>query len=191
TAFFEREPEFFIDNNEILADVLTLYFTDYEPVSCFVAMVQEKTVGYIIGTRDVSMMKKIFFRKILSKFIVRLIRGRVFFKKRFLLFSLNVLRSVLRGEFAAPDFSGEYPATLHINIDKNFRNRGLGSRLITMYLAYLKENMVKGVHFGTMSNGAKEFFLKSEFSILYETKRTWPRYYFKKDMPYYIFGKVL
>lgn len=49
TAFLEESRKVFFDDDEILADALTLYFTDYEPDSCFVAVKNDKIIGYIKG----------------------------------------------------------------------------------------------------------------------------------------------
>ena len=52
TAFLGKPRTDFFDDDEILADALTLYFTDYEPGSCFVAVYGEKVVGYLVGAKD-------------------------------------------------------------------------------------------------------------------------------------------
>ena len=90
-----------------------------------------------------------------------------------------------------PDFSKKYPATLHINIDKGHRESKIGTRLSERYLSFLKDSKIKGVHFGTISEGAKRFFTKAGFDLLFESKRSYLRYYFKRDTPFYIFGKAL
>ena len=42
TAFLDADLHDFFSDEEILADALTLYFTDYEPESCFVAELEEQ-----------------------------------------------------------------------------------------------------------------------------------------------------
>jgi ribosomal protein S18 acetylase RimI-like enzyme len=103
----------------------------------------------------------------------------------------NVFKGFLNGDFSFPSFSRDYPATFHVNIDTEYRGQGVGSRLIENYLNYLKEEKIKGVHFGTMSESAKKFFLKLGFELLFETETIYLRYYFKRKLPYYIFGKKL
>ena len=70
TAFSEGSRKNIFDDDEILADLLTLYFTDYEPNSCFVAVKNDQVIGYIIGTTDVKLMQKIFFIRIVPLLII-------------------------------------------------------------------------------------------------------------------------
>lgn len=191
TAFLEEPRKVFFDDDEILADALTLYFTDYEPDSCFVAVKNDKIIGYIIGTTDVKLMQKIFFIRIIPLLIIKALNKRIIFKRNALNFLIHLLLSLLKGEFIRPDFSKKYPATLHINIDKAFRRQNIGKQLIEYYLKFLKEKNVSGVHFGVMSESAKEFFIKLGFNILFRSKLSYLRYYLGKFIPYYILGNLL
>ncbi|MCR4337661.1 MAG: GNAT family N-acetyltransferase, partial [Candidatus Omnitrophica bacterium] len=56
TAFLGYAPKLF-DSPELVADGLTLYFTDWEPESCFVIEDQGRVVGYVMGTKDVRKME--------------------------------------------------------------------------------------------------------------------------------------
>lgn len=189
TAFLELPVEEFIKDREILADVLTQYYTDYEPDSCFVAVENGNVIGYIIGARDVKLMNKIFKIKILPKLIIKSLRTGILLRRNTLRFFLHVLISFFKGEFYIPDFSKRYPATLHINIDKNFRGYKAGKSLMERYMSFLKENKIPGVHFGTISEEAKLFFTKLGFRMLFEGKRSYLQYAIGKIAPYFVFGK--
>ena len=191
TAFLERERKLFFDDDEILADALTLYFTDFEPDSCLVALDGKRVVGYIFGSINVKRMNSIFAKKILLRSISKALCKGIFLRRGNLKFFIHVTLSFLKGEFFAPDFSGKYPATLHINIDQDYRGHRLGKRLMESYLAYLRGKRVPGVHLGTMSENAKKFFIKSGLSILFKGKRSYLRYILKRDVSYYILGKIL
>jgi len=190
TAFPEESRKVFFDD-EILADTLTLYFTNYEPGSCFVAVKNDKIIGYIIGTTNVKLMRKIFIAKIIPNLVIKGLSRGIIFKRNTRRFLLRILLSLLKGEFIRPNFSKQYPATLHINIDKAFRRQNIGKQLIKYYLKFLKEKNVSGVHFGVMSESAKEFFIKLGFNILYVRKRSYLKYYLRKYITYYIFGILL
>ena len=191
TAFSEGSRKYFFDDDEILADLLTLYFTDYEPNSCFVAVKGGKIIGYIMGTTDVKVMRKIFIAKIIPNLIIKGLSRGIIFKRNTRRFLLHILLSLLKGEFVRPDFSKQYPATLHINIDKAFRRQNIGKQLIEYYLKFLKEKKISGVHFGVTSESAKEFFIKLGFNILFVRKRSYLKYYLRKYITYYIFGILL
>ncbi len=189
TAFLEAGRRNFIDDSELLADALTKYFTDYEPESCFVAVAEGKVIGYLIGARDVRRMNAVSNVKIFPMLCAKaLVRG-AFFKPASAVFFANVIKSFFKGEFSSFDFSNRYPAILHINIDEDFRSRGIGSRLIGRYRDYLRAHKVRGVHFGTMSEKAKDFFCANGFVVLYAGTRSYLRYYLHRESPYYILGE--
>lgn len=191
TSFPGTDRSHFIDDDEILADALTLYYTDYEPGSCFVAVCNDKVVGYIIGTKDVTRMEKVFTKYILPKFVKKAFRRNLFIRIRMWRLFFHIAFSALKGEFYAPHFSTQYPGMLHINIDKEYRGGQLGRRLIDYYLDFLEKQGVKGVHFGTISKGAGVFFMKSGFELLHESKRSYLKYQTGEEVPFYIFGKGL
>ena len=177
-------------DDEILADSLTLYFTDFEPDSSFVAVSGSNVIGYITGAKDVKLMDKIN-SKIFPCILLKAFKRGLFFRGVNLKYFYYSLRSLLRGEFSMPDFSRDYPATLHINIDKDYRGQGVGEKLIEEYLSYLKVSQVKGVHFGALSEGPKRFFTRTGFTMLFQGKRTYFRPYSGEDVNFYIFGRKI
>ena len=190
TSFLGKADDLF-DEPEILADALTLYFTDSEPQSCFVALKDDKVIGYLIGAKNESAMAKVSWFKIYPRlFWVALIRG-LFLKKKTVRFVAGLLASYWKGEFESPDFSQDYPAILHINIARNFRGGGVGHQLVDAYCEYLKQNGVTSVRASTMSDLAKKFFEKCGFVTLFTTHRSYLRYYFQKDIPLYVLGKKI
>jgi len=189
TAFLELDRRKVFNDNEILADALTLYYTDYEPESCFVAEAGSRIVGYIIGSKDVSAMNRIGNRIIFPRLLLKALRRGVFFNKVNARFLFYCLRSMLRGELSAPHFSKEFPATLHINIEEGFRKQKVGQRLVEAYLFNLKNNRVRGVHFGAFSGPGKNFFLKMGFAVLFQSERTYLEPYLGKEVTVYVFGR--
>ena len=180
-----------IFDEEILADLLTMYFTDYEPLSCFVALKVNKVIGYIIGAQDVRKMRRLMKYKIIPRLIYKALGHRQLLCRNNLILMKNIISSYLKGEFIAPDFSKEYPATLHINIRAEYRRQNLGSLLVDYFLDFLKRKNIRGVHFGVMSESAKDFFIKLNFNILFTGKYSFPRYLIGEDIPHYIMGKQI
>lgn len=190
TSFLGQADDLF-DEPEILADALTLYFTDSEPESCFVAVKDDKVIGYLIGAKNEKDMAKVAWFKIYPRLMwVALIRG-LFLKQKTFRFMGGVLASYFRGEFSAPDFSQEYSAILHINVAYDCRGGGVGYQLMQAYCHYLRQNGVSSVRASTMSDSARGFFEKCGFATLFTTHRSYLRYYFQKDIPLYILGKKL
>jgi GNAT superfamily N-acetyltransferase len=191
TAFLDFSRQNIFSDDEVLADALTLYFTDYEPQSCFVATLGNRVIGYIIGTKDSRLMSKIFNSRVAPFLIMKGIRRGVFFKKDNLKFFFYIIRSMCRGEFFAPNYSRDFPAMLHINLDSDARGKGLGSLLIKQYLSYLKANKVRGVHFGTISDRASNFFKDMGFQELFKSKRSYLKPYINREVDFYVFGMKL
>jgi ribosomal protein S18 acetylase RimI-like enzyme len=134
----------------------------------------------------------IFIVKVLPKAILKLIFKGYIFKKDSFIFILFNIFSFFKGEFYAPAFiKKDYPAILHINIDKNYRSSGIGGRLVGAYLSYLKKEKIKGVHLTTQSEKSFKFFEKVGFRILYETKRSYFKHILKKSIRYFYYGRKL
>jgi GNAT superfamily N-acetyltransferase len=188
TAFMGEPADIFFDDKELLADFLTLYFTDYEPGSCFVAEYQGKVIGYIIGARDPRRLRRALWSITPKLFLKAVIRG-VFFKKKNLDLIFHCIASFFKNEFNEKDFSVVYPAVLHINLKNGFRGLEIGSRLMTAYLGYLADQKIAGVRLATMSQKAKPFFMNQGFELLHEGHRSYFKYLVNKDVPVYIFGK--
>jgi GNAT superfamily N-acetyltransferase len=173
----------------ILADLLTLYFTDYEPQSCFVAEKEGQVIGYVLGTKDIRKMRKSMKYRILPGLARKVISNGQFLRRNNFILMKSMLSSFIKGEFKVPDFASEYPATLHINIKSEFRGHHLGSLLVNRFLDFLKKNNIQGIHFGVLSDSAKRFFLKLDFDILFEGKYTFLDYLTGETLPHYIMGK--
>jgi len=173
TALWGEPAGRFFSDKEIFADFLTLYFTDHEPESCWVAEAEGKVAGYLIGAVNSKRLERVFLRKIFWHLCLRsMIRGTFLNGKnsRFLFLSG---RSFWRGEFRAPDFTKDYPATLHINLGKDFRGCGIGERLMAAYNAYLAKNNIPGVQLSTMSEKGAAFFKKQGFVVLHSGLRSY------------------
>lgn len=190
-ALMGEPASFFFDGEKNISDALSLYYTDYEPESCFVAESDGAVVGCLIGTKSKVASDKVISQKIFPQLLRSAFFSGVFFKKKNLVFFFNLALGILRGEFKTPDFAKDYPALLHINIDKGFRNNNIGSRLISAYLNYLKQESVCGVHLATMSDSAGKFFSKQGFELLHSGKRSYFRHILHRDVPLYIYGKKL
>lgn len=191
TALLGNSASAFFEDREVLEDFLTSYFLDYEPESCWVAEAEGKVIGYLLGAKNEEAVNKVFSKKILLKLLWKAFKKGIIFKKKCFVFIFYSIKSLLKGEFKAPHFFEEYPAVLHINIDEAFRGQGIGSKLIAIYLDYLKSQKVRGVHFPTLSDRAANFYEKLGFKLLYKAKRSYLRYILYKDIDCYVYGMKL
>lgn len=185
---FLHKPHLFFDDQDVVADALTRYYTDYEPGSCFVAESAGEVVGYIIGTLDIKRMHREYGFRIILPLLVKSVGRGVFFNRKTYSFLLSGLNSYLKGEFSAPNFIQQYPSTFHINVREGFRGQRVGSRLILRAVQLIHANHVTGVQFSTMSQEPKEFFINMGFHVIYESRRSFLRYAFGHDTPFFLFG---
>ena len=190
TSFLER-PQLFIQDPDIVADVLTAYSTDYEPEECLVAECDGGVVGYLVGTRDLNRMNQVFFRKMLMPLLWRTLKRGVFLKAQAWQFLWSALKCVLKGDFRFPDFSRQYPASLHINVNKEFHGLNIGKKLIEHYLNHLKTQKVPGVLVSVMTKQGRDFFLHNDFQVLVQTTRSLFCYRLGFDIPQYLLGKKI
>ena len=191
TALMGESAKLFFDGQEIISDALTLYFTDYEPESCFVAVVNAAVVGFILGAKSKIVSEKTLKHKIGPDLLWKSIKSGTWLKKKNIIFMASCLGEIIKGGFHEPSFNQEYPATLHINVKEGFRGLDLGSKLMDIYLSYLKAEKIPGVHLATMSDRGANFFSQQGFALLYIGKRSYFRHILHKDVPLYIYGKKL
>ena len=191
TAFIGEPADAFFSGKDILADFLTLYFTDHEPDACFVAVAGTRVVGYLIGSLDSLRLASTFKNKILAGLLGKFIFSGAIFSWRNLRMIFNFFLSLLKGEFNMAEVRISYPAVIHINLRKDFRGQGAGERLILAFEQHLRSKGVKGVHLATVSEGAGIFFSKQGFNLLDQYPRSYFRYLLGKDIKVYIYGKKL
>lgn len=190
TAFMGRPVEIFLKDRDLFADWATVYYTDYEPESIFLAECDKRIVGYIMGCLKEKECDRIFSRELYPKLLRRSLNSLLLEpSSRALLFNLG--RSFLRGEFKRPDFSKIYPAHLHINVDSGFRGSGIGSGLLNKFMNYLVSRGVKAVRLATISKKANRFFEKSHFGLLYRKRMTYFDYLLQEKLYLSIYGKML
>ena len=97
TSFLES-PHDFIDDKEVIADALTRYFTDYELESCFVAVYENKVIGYLTGAKNGTAMNQILMGKIYPAVAVKFLRSPFLWRKNCWKFLAGCIRSFFKGK---------------------------------------------------------------------------------------------
>lgn len=183
--------ENYCSNPEIIEDLLTKYFTDYDTKASFVAVCGDRIVGYLTGALNEKKVKWTFLFFILPEVFLKAIFKGDFLKRTNWRFLWNLSRSFFENEFSLTHLTRDYPAILHINLDQDFRHEGIGRRLMETYFSFLKENHVRGVRVSTMTEEAKIFFEKIGFQLLSTQERSYMQYILGRKIPHYILGKIL
>jgi len=155
-------------DKELAADFWTLYYTDYEPESLWVAEDQGKLVGYLAGCFDDRKFRRRRFFPVGPLLFWRgLWRGSFFrwWLWRFLFF--NVPRWVLEKPHRS-FLRGNYAAHLHINLMAGTRGKGIGKKLMEQFLANAGRFGSRGIHVEVREDnaGGRLFFEKFGFKVL-------------------------
>ncbi len=178
-SFFTSHSNFSAYVSEgLIEDLLTLYHTDYEPESIFVAEENRKIEGYITGCREIKGFYHIFAVKVIPYIALKILTGKYYVNFRLvvpLIFDLLLKR----GEYIKG-----YPCFLHIDILPGFRNKKLGSKMVKMFLADVCK-MVQ-IKTNTENSGAINFFRRAGFRIKKIEKSYLLSYINKKDVSYVI-----
>lgn len=156
----------FFDDSDLFADLWCSYYTDFEPQSTFVAEIDGRVVGYLLGCLDTERYNRIFARRIIPAILYKILLGRYRIRRKTIRYFRSLLGQMLRREYKTPSLD-LYPAHLHINIEEGYRRASLGHRLMESYLAYLRANGIQGLHLGSSSlhTSALPFYDKLGFKV--------------------------
>ncbi len=118
-------------NADFLLPVYNNYYTECEPENCFVcADESDNAVGYIICSESVKKWRKTFIKEYLPKIRHKKLTDRI------AAFGETVVHSL---------FARNYPAHLHIDILKEYRGGGTGTKLIETLTEHLTRKNICGV----------------------------------------------
>jgi ribosomal protein S18 acetylase RimI-like enzyme len=148
TAFFGEPVEHIMEDRRIFIDRFYVYFTDYEPEHTWVACVDERVVGFIVGCINGKVYEETQKKVILPGMMKKFFRG--YYRPGFKTFRYiwSGFTAVRRGEIPEADET-IYPAHLHINLLPAARGLGLGRKLMEAYINQLKELGIPGVYLQT------------------------------------------
>jgi ribosomal protein S18 acetylase RimI-like enzyme len=157
------------DDQRLFALLFCLYYVRFETEHCFVAELEGKVVGYIIGTGRAESLKADFDRRMLWRVALRLFAYTSWSHP-------GAFREVLRwskgqGDSKPPE---GYRAHLHINILPGYQRRGIGSGLMAAFTEKLKAEGHERVYLETSNHNLKglPFYRKHGFEEIWRGKQT-------------------
>lgn len=165
TANAGRPVESLFADRELAADLLTSYYTDYEPESAWVAEQAGRVAGYVTGCRDTRWLTRMTAWRILPGAIRRAAMRGTLWNSGFRRLIGRNAGVWARALFQRRASLAEYPAHLHVNLDPALRGKQVGRRLAERFLAQLATWRVPGVHAGVREDnaGALRFFERLGF----------------------------
>ena len=141
-------------NADLFLAVYNDYYTEQEPENCFVCTDEnDNAVGYIICSEDVKIWRKVFMKEYYPKIKHRKFSDRVMALAEIVAHSL---------------FASKYPAHLHIDILREYRGGGTGTKLVETLINHLGEKGVCGLQLCVDNHNKKaiSFYKRCGFKTL-------------------------
>jgi ribosomal protein S18 acetylase RimI-like enzyme len=131
------EPiERFFPNREVAADLLTKYYTDYEPQSSFVAISDGRLVGYINGCMDNRRYGLVVFWLLMPPLLVKAFKQGVFFSPEIGQMFRGMLKNWRRIFVWRKKSFHSHQGHLHIGIATDARGQQVGQNLVKTLVEY-------------------------------------------------------
>ena len=174
TADAGQPVERFFPDREVVADLLTNYYTEREPQSVFVADKNGEVVGYLTGCVDTKWFVWVMTRRIVPAVLIKaLFRGTLWHRQTIKLLRAN-LSLWLKNGYRSRTTLDEHPAHLHVNMRQGFRGQHLGQRLVEAFCERARAAGVRGVHAGVSAENLRacHFFEELGFVELHREPRS-------------------
>ena len=130
---------------EFMADDMS-YYPDYEPESLFVAQVDGRVVGALLGAVDTGRFEQIYHHHIRPTIWRRVLTGSYGWPGWIPAYWLTDWAENHRKLKPVQVDRCQYPAHLHIGVLPGYRRLGLGTRLMECYAEYLRSRCINGYH---------------------------------------------
>jgi len=160
TADLGSPLEGFYSDRKVVADLVTSYYTDYQSDATWVAVKDDRVIGYLTGCLDTSSFIKVMFFRIMPRVLIESIfRGCFFQSGSWRMVSIG-LRSLFMGGFSRKIPYRIYSAHLHIDIIRSCRGIGIGKLLMDNFLQQATAEGVPGIHLSVRDDNlsARGFF---------------------------------
>ena len=165
------EPvERFFPDRELIADLVTGYYTDREPQSTWVAEAGGRVVGYLTGSLDSARCERETGRAVAPRAVLRAVgRGVLWHRATWRLLRAFWMTWRAGGWPRRSPFE-EYPAHVHINVRAECRGRRVGHRLAERFFQQMEQAGLKGVHAHVRGDNAsgRRFFERLGFVAVSE-----------------------
>jgi ribosomal protein S18 acetylase RimI-like enzyme len=154
-------------DKKLFAMRFVLHYTHFQPEYCFVYKVDERVVGYLVGTDDTKRQGADFLKTMHP----RILRRMYLYSWWYSLDSFYLMKRFLQSDTEIPlddSIIDMYPAHLHMNVLPGFQSRGIGQQLLDTFVAAMRARGVPGIHLGTSSANVKAvpFYEKNKFILL-------------------------
>jgi ribosomal protein S18 acetylase RimI-like enzyme len=128
--------ENFFPDRDVAADLLTKFYTDYEPRSTFVAMCDGRMVGYVNGCTDNRRYGLVMGWLLTPPLLVKAFKRGIFFRPEIIQLLRGTLKNWRRIFVWRKKSFHSHQGHLHIGVAGDFRGRQLGRDLLNALLGH-------------------------------------------------------
>lgn len=157
--------------DDIVADILTRYYTDFEPESAWVIEKNNTVLGYLLGSLYPVRHSLINNFIIIPRIILKALCKGVLFSRKFWQIIWGGMFGILSAAFLLRKYIRDFPAHFHIDLLPDARRQNLGEELTIAFEEKAKALGIKGVHVRVRNDNivARNFFEKLGYRILFES----------------------
>jgi len=159
------------NDKKLFGYLFCIYYLRYEIENCFVAedVLNNKLIGYIIGTMDTKNQEKLFMIRMFWRICIRVLTY-TWWKHPETIKSIIYYVKNIEDNYYPKNLYEKYPAHLHINIVSQNQNSGIGFLLLKEFEKHTLLNNINGIHLETTNRNIKAvpFYLKNDYTILFE-----------------------
>ncbi|MDE2028641.1 MAG: GNAT family N-acetyltransferase [Candidatus Omnitrophica bacterium] len=159
--------ENFFPDREVAADLLTRYYTDYEPESTFVATRENRLVGYVNGCTDNRRYGLVMFWLLGPAVLAKAFKRGLFFRPEIHQLLGTVLKNWRRIFVWRKRSFHSHQGHLHIGIAAEARGQQVGRQLVDILAAHAEgkgiTELAASVH--EANTAARHFFQKLGFTV--------------------------
>jgi len=128
--------ENFFPDREVAADLLTRYYTDFEPDSTFVALCDNQLVGYINGCMDNRRHGLAMSWLLMPPLLIKAFKHGIFFRPEINQLLRGILKNWRRVFVYRKKSFHSYQGHLHIGIAADFRGQQVGRNLLNILVEH-------------------------------------------------------
>lgn len=168
TADRGRPAERLCSDRELIADLVTRYYTDYEPGASWVAEQEGNLIGYLTGCLDPRAYHRIMPSCVIPGALLRAtLRGLLVRPDTWRIARCGLL-TWRRGGFARRIPVERYPAHFHINLRQESRGQRVGEQLIDRFITQASRRGLRGIHLSVRedNHSACRFFERAGFRTI-------------------------
>lgn len=150
----------------MVADIVTRYYTDFEPESCFVAEAGNIVVGYLTAAMSTRKYARTMAGRIFVPAIAAALRrGTLFTGESWRMFRAGFRNLGSHAKRITPGLD-RFPAHIHIDLLKEARGRGVGRELLAAFVELAASLAVEGIHATVRADNpdGKRFFERNRFA---------------------------